>query len=435
MNKKISTLFTAGLLVAGSLCGSAWAKNVTLPMGVDPLTELKANQEVFMSLNNVLYGFDSSEKTTTGLNMGTFKSVEFGDADSNPETPDVVISTIDEDELADYIWVVSFVTGASETSYTFTNKATGDVLRIAKDGSKVEYDTTVKDENTLRLFVFENGAAYKYTPASATTTEEGSGVLRAVNGNKHYWLTWDDTKAQVVSSDPSEDVLFYAVETPGLTDYKELNALYNGSGFSFGVKTPDTKELIGNLFGDQKIVALYIKDPIVVDNDNNPTYAKAKQQIPAGMYFFTENAPVKANGEPNRDYASWMNATVIAVSSTETVEATVADREAGQGYALTTMKIKDMNLYASFGETEPQAIPEEQLLTFLQLTQQQDSTQFIALYADESVPYGKIVEVLDLTARHNLKMVLATKPASVNDGRMNAVAQEAAAAETASEQQ
>lgn len=96
---------------------------------------------------------------------------------------------------------------------------------------------------------------------------------------------------------------------------------------------------------------------------------------------------------------------------------------------------KDMNLYASFGETEPQAIPEEQLLTFLQLTQQQDSTQFIALYADESVPYGKIVEVLDLTARHNLKMVLATKPASVNDGRMNAVAQEAAATETASEQQ
>ena len=76
---------------------------------------------------------------------------------------------------------------------------------------------------------------------------------------------------------------------------------------------------------------------------------------------------------------------------------------------------KDLQLYASFGETEPQLLAEDQLLTFLQLTQQQDSTQFIALYADESVPYGKIVEVLDLTARHNLKMVLATKPASVND--------------------
>lgn len=80
---------------------------------------------------------------------------------------------------------------------------------------------------------------------------------------------------------------------------------------------------------------------------------------------------------------------------------------------------KDCNIYASFGDTEPQAILEDQLLTFLQLTQQQDSTQFIALYADEAVPYGKIVEVLDLTARHNLKMVLATKPVSVNDRRIN----------------
>ena len=76
---------------------------------------------------------------------------------------------------------------------------------------------------------------------------------------------------------------------------------------------------------------------------------------------------------------------------------------------------KDQKLYASFGETEPQPLAEDQLLTFLQLTQKQDSAQFIALYADEAVPYGKIVEVLDLTARHNLKMVLATKPASVND--------------------
>ena len=81
---------------------------------------------------------------------------------------------------------------------------------------------------------------------------------------------------------------------------------------------------------------------------------------------------------------------------------------------------KDQQLFASFGDTEPQPIEGDQLLAFLQLTQQQDSTQFIALYADEAVPYGKIVEVLDLTARHNLKMVLATKPAAVNDARMAA---------------
>lgn len=74
---------------------------------------------------------------------------------------------------------------------------------------------------------------------------------------------------------------------------------------------------------------------------------------------------------------------------------------------------KDQKLFAAFGETEPQPIESDQLITFLELTQKQDSTQFIALYADESVPYGKIVEVLDMTARHNLKMVLATKPAKM----------------------
>ena len=74
---------------------------------------------------------------------------------------------------------------------------------------------------------------------------------------------------------------------------------------------------------------------------------------------------------------------------------------------------KDLVLYASFGDEEPQMMESrEQLLTFLQLTQQQDSTrQFIAVYADEEVPYGKVIEILDLGATSNLKMVLATKPA------------------------
>lgn len=74
---------------------------------------------------------------------------------------------------------------------------------------------------------------------------------------------------------------------------------------------------------------------------------------------------------------------------------------------------KDLVMYASFGDEEPQMMESrEQLLTFLQLTQQQDSTrQFIAVYADEEVPYGKVIEVLDLGAISNLKMVLATKPA------------------------
>lgn len=73
---------------------------------------------------------------------------------------------------------------------------------------------------------------------------------------------------------------------------------------------------------------------------------------------------------------------------------------------------KDMHLFASFGKEEPKALDSDELMTFLQLAQQNNPETFIALYADEEVPYGKIVEVLDNGARLNVKIVLATKPAS-----------------------
>lgn len=40
---------------------------------------------------------------------------------------------------------------------------------------------------------------------------------------------------------------------------------------------------------------------------------------------------------------------------------------------------------------------------------QADSTRAIALYADSVVDYGKVVKVLDIAARNNMKMVLSTR--------------------------
>lgn len=73
---------------------------------------------------------------------------------------------------------------------------------------------------------------------------------------------------------------------------------------------------------------------------------------------------------------------------------------------------KDLNLFAAFGDEEPKPLKSDELMTFLQLAQQNSPEAFIALYADEEVPYGKIVEVLNNGARLNVKIVLATKPAS-----------------------
>lgn len=78
---------------------------------------------------------------------------------------------------------------------------------------------------------------------------------------------------------------------------------------------------------------------------------------------------------------------------------------------------KDSHIYAtqmlpdSTGESEPMPLQAEQLDGFLQSVKQGDPQQFVALYADEEVPYGKIVEILDKGSRQGIKVVLATKPA------------------------
>ena len=63
---------------------------------------------------------------------------------------------------------------------------------------------------------------------------------------------------------------------------------------------------------------------------------------------------------------------------------------------------------------EPRPLPYEQLEGFLLAVKNESGPdqQFVALHADESVPYGKIVEVLDKGSKVGLKIVLATKPSS-----------------------
>ena len=146
MNKKISTLFTAGLLVAGSLCGSAWADEIDLPIGANPIEgdELSSGQEVFMALNDYLYGFDSSEKTN-GFNVSDFLSSAVG-------------TKIEEADLNDFIWTVSVAEGASEYTYTLTNKATGDVLRVKNSTTDpgIVLDANAKSEDAISKFVFRD---------------------------------------------------------------------------------------------------------------------------------------------------------------------------------------------------------------------------------------------------------------------------------------
>ncbi len=68
--------------------------------------------------------------------------------------------------------------------------------------------------------------------------------------------------------------------------------------------------------------------------------------------------------------------------------------------------------YVSAEGADPVAVPADSLAIFIQAIAPADSLGAVAVYADAGVPYGKVVEVLNIGAENAIKMVLATKPAS-----------------------
>lgn len=69
------------------------------------------------------------------------------------------------------------------------------------------------------------------------------------------------------------------------------------------------------------------------------------------------------------------------------------------------------NISAAYADAERQPFELDQLGDYLQTSLSQDTTQLsVAIYADEAVKYGRIVDVLNVGAEKGIKMVLATRP-------------------------
>jgi biopolymer transport protein ExbD len=52
----------------------------------------------------------------------------------------------------------------------------------------------------------------------------------------------------------------------------------------------------------------------------------------------------------------------------------------------------------------------EEIEPFLLATDSAEDEMYVALYADETVPYREIVRLLDVANRNKFKMVFATRP-------------------------
>lgn len=70
---------------------------------------------------------------------------------------------------------------------------------------------------------------------------------------------------------------------------------------------------------------------------------------------------------------------------------------------------KSLNYYSAFGNEDEMPIVPDEIATFLLGCAAQEPEMYVALYADESVPYREIVKVLNIANENNFKMVLATR--------------------------
>lgn len=70
---------------------------------------------------------------------------------------------------------------------------------------------------------------------------------------------------------------------------------------------------------------------------------------------------------------------------------------------------KELNVYAAFGNEKEQPLLLQELPAFLQACVAREPEMYVALYADETVPYREIVKILNIANENQFKMVLATR--------------------------
>ena len=70
---------------------------------------------------------------------------------------------------------------------------------------------------------------------------------------------------------------------------------------------------------------------------------------------------------------------------------------------------RDLNYYTAFGNEDEMPIMFDELAEFLIECAEKEPEMYVALYADETIPYSEIVKVLNIANENQFKIVLATR--------------------------
>ncbi|MBO7606255.1 MAG: biopolymer transporter ExbD [Paludibacteraceae bacterium] len=71
---------------------------------------------------------------------------------------------------------------------------------------------------------------------------------------------------------------------------------------------------------------------------------------------------------------------------------------------------KELNYYVASGNEKERPVSFEEIEPFLQQQVLDEPDMYVALYADETIPYGEVVKVLNIANTNKFKLVIATRP-------------------------
>lgn len=71
-----------------------------------------------------------------------------------------------------------------------------------------------------------------------------------------------------------------------------------------------------------------------------------------------------------------------------------------------------LNYFISYADGKAIPVNLDELNAAVATLSKDETEPFVALYADESIPYGEVVKVLNIGVENRIRMVLATRPTS-----------------------
>ncbi len=69
-----------------------------------------------------------------------------------------------------------------------------------------------------------------------------------------------------------------------------------------------------------------------------------------------------------------------------------------------------LNYYIALGNEKESQVSFEEITPFLQKSFSEDPELYIALYADETIPYSEVVKVLNIANENQFRTILVTRP-------------------------